>query len=200
MQKIQTACLDCGIIIDVSDFDRLQQYSCPRCHSVFYRPGESFDLVLVMAITAFLFFIPAIFLPIMTLEIMDKTHSVTLLEAVLFFISDGYFIIAVIASAAGVFVPLLLLGLIMMMIIPVKMGYSAQRVRAFFRLYEHLHGWAMAEVYLISIFVAIVKLSGMAKLKLDFGLFSFFFFLITFYITITWFNSEDLWTENDMED
>ena len=195
-----TACKDCGIIIDVKDFDETHQYACPRCHTVFYRPGESFDLVMVMAITSSLFFIPALFLPIMTLEIMGQSHSVTLIQAVWFFVTDGYIIIALIAAAAGVVIPLTLLGLIVMMTLPVMLGYSPKSVRHLFRLYVHLSGWAMAEVYLVSIFVAIIKLGGMAELHLDFGLFSFFFFLITFYITIVWFNPDDIWNQNDLEE
>jgi len=191
-----TACKDCGVIIDIKSFDDALQYSCPRCHSVFYRPGESFDLVFVMAITSFFFFIPATFLPILTLNIMGQSHSVTLMEAVWFFVNDGYMIIAIIAAGSGIFIPLALLGLIIMMILPLKLGYTADKVKTFYRLYEHLTGWAMAEVYLISIFVAIIKLGGMAELSLDFGLYSFVFFLITFYITLTWFNPEDLWNKN----
>lgn len=196
----ETACKDCGVIIEIDNFDTSNQYACPRCHSVFYRPGESFDLVSVMAITAILFFIPAIFLPIMSLEIMGDSHSVTLMEAVWFFVTDGYIIIAIIAAASGVIIPLVLLGLIMMMILPIKLGYSPSEIQHFYRLYEHLSGWAMAEVYLISIFVAIIKLGGMAELELNFGLLSFAFFLIAFYITIIWFNPEDLWTQNELED
>jgi len=197
----ETSCKDCGLIISIEEFDMTHQYSCPRCHSVFYRPGESFDLVLVMALSAFLFFIPTLFLPIMTLTIMGQSHSVTLLEAVLFFFHDGYYVIAIIASSVGVFIPLLMLFLIMMLIIPAKVGRPISRLKSLFRYYEHLAPWSMAEVYLISIFVAIVKLAGMATLKLDAGLVLFVFFLLSYYVTVTWFNAEDLWNHYDeMED
>ena len=192
----QTACSDCGIVIEVDSFDDSQQYSCPRCHSVFYRPGESFDLILVMAITSFLFFIPTTFLPIMTIEIMGQHHSVTLIEAVWYFAQDGYMIIAIIAAGAGIGVPLTLLVLIIMMIIPLKFGASSSNIRHFYRYYEHLSPWAMAEVYLIGMFVSIVKLSGMAKLDLDYGLYSFGFFIMAFFITLIWFNPDDIWKQN----
>ncbi|RLA79009.1 MAG: hypothetical protein DRG78_13810 [Epsilonproteobacteria bacterium] len=193
-----TACKDCGIVIDVDSFDSTQQYSCPRCHSVFYRPGESFDLILVMAITSFLFFIPTTFLPIMTIEIMGQHHSVTLLEAVWYFAKDGYMIIAIIAAGAGIVIPLTLLVLIMMIIFPLKFGASSQSIRALYRYYEHLTPWAMAEVYLIGMFVSIVKLGGMAGLHIDYGLYSFGFFIMAFFITVIWFNPDDIWNQNEI--
>lgn len=199
MTKTQTACQDCGIIIDIKNFKSTQQYSCPRCHSILYRPGESYDLVLTMAVTTLFFFIPTLFLPLMELKIMDLTRSVTLFEAVWFFVNDGYIAIALVAVASGIIIPLTLLALIIMMIIPIRLGYKTNRVKVYFRIYEYISNWAMAEVYLMSIFVAIIKLGGMAELKLDFGLYLFTFFLITFYITVTWFNSDDLWRKNVVE-
>lgn len=193
-----TACKDCGIIITVQNLDNTSQYSCPRCHSVIYRSGESFGLVLSMSISALLFFVPAIFLPIMSLEILGQIKSVTLLEAVWFFVNDGYIIIAIIAAASGIVIPLLLLVLIVMLIFSLKAGYKPKEIIYFYRAYSHLSGWAMAEVYLVSIFVAIVKLSGMALLILDFGLLSFVFFIVTFYIAITWFNPNDIWNNNEI--
>mgnify|MGYP002713083274 CR=1 FL=1 len=191
-----TACKDCGIIIEIDEFDDKHQYSCPRCKTVFYRPGESFTLVSVMAISSLLFFIPVTFLPIMSLEILDQTHSITILEAVWFFIDDGYIVITIIAAASGVIIPVILLTLILTMTLTLKLGSTPDSFKNFYRLYMHLSSWAMAEVYLISIFVAIVKLSGMAELTIDFGLLSFFFFIVTFYITIMWFNPNDLWKSN----
>jgi len=192
----KTACRDCGLLIDIVKFDNSLEYSCPRCHSVFYRPGLSFELVLVMAISSLFFFIPAIFLPIMSITIMDQVHSVTLIEAVLFFANDGYLPIAIVAAGSGVIIPLILLILIIFMITAILLGKSPNLLRSFYRWYEYLSVWAMAEVYLISIFVAIIKLSGMAELHLDFGLFSFIFFIITFYVSIIWFNPNDLWKKN----
>ena len=150
-----------------------------------------------MALSSFLFFIPAVFMPILTMDILGQQHSVTLIQAVTYFFYDGYYLIAVIASAVGVFIPLLMLLMIVYLILPVKMGRPISSMKNVFRYYCHLAPWSMAEVYLISIFVAIVKLSGMATLKLDFGLFSFVLFLLSYYITVTWFNIEDMWNQYD---
>jgi len=189
----QTACKGCSMIVNIESFNNNSRYLCSRCDSTLYNSGESFSLVLVMAITSFLFFIPAIFLPIMTLRILDQVHAVTLMQAVLFFVQEDYLIIAIIAAGSGVLIPLSILGLIMLIIIPLKLGKSASSVRHFFRWYKYLSEWSMAEVYFISIFVAIIKLGGMAELTLNYGLYAFGFFLMSFYITVTWFNPEDIW-------
>ncbi|MCM8532156.1 MAG: paraquat-inducible protein A [Lentisphaeraceae bacterium] len=195
----KTACIDCGTIIEIQDFDRTHQYNCPRCKSTFYRPGESLLLILVMAFTSLLFFIPATFLPIMTIEIMNQEHSATLIEAMLYLSVDGHTLIAAIAAGVGVFIPLGLLVIILLIVVPLQFGRSAESLRFLFRLYKHLTTWSMAEVYLIGIVVAIIKLQGMAGLHIDFGLISFVFFLLSFYVTTTWFNPIDLWNQHELE-
>ncbi len=195
--SIQTACPECGAVATISNCDRTQQYSCPRCDTILYRPGEPYSYVLSAAISAFILLIPALMMPIMTIHILGMDRSVTLLEAVWFFTQDGYLLVALIAVTAGLLIPVLLLGLIFFILGALWLGYTIRDVRLASRLYGALINWSMAEVYLISVFVAVVKLEGMATLDFNAGLFAFLFFLLTFYITIVWFNPQDLWWDHD---
>jgi paraquat-inducible protein A len=193
IKRVRTACQGCGAIIDIHHIDDEAEYACPRCESVFYRPGESFVKVLAMIFSSTLFLIPALFIPVMTIQIMGNAHSISLIEAVWFFAVDGYILIALITTFLGVILPLTLYVLMLMMIIPSMMGQPARLTSPFFRLFERFRHWSMAEVYLVSIFVGIIKLNDMADLQLNYGLVSFSCFLITFYIALNWFNPEDIW-------
>ena len=193
VKRVRTACQGCGAIIDIHHIDNDAEYACPRCKSVFYRPGESFAKILAMIIASTLFLLPALFIPEMTIEIMGSTHAVSLVEAVWFFAIDGYIVIALITTALGVILPLALYVLMLMMIVPSLLGQPARLSSLFFRLFERLRHWSMAEVYLVSIFVGIIKLNTMADLQLNYGLVAFSCFLITFYIALNWFNPEDIW-------
>jgi paraquat-inducible protein A len=199
MQKdvIQTACPECGAVATISDCDTAQQYSCPRCNSILYHPGEPHTYVFAAAIAALILLIPSLTMPIMTIHILGMEHSVTLFQAVWFFTMDGYLLVALIAMSAGLLIPILILGLIFFILGALKLGYTIHDVRLASRLYGKLKSWSMAEVYLISVFVAVVKLQGMATLDFNAGLFAFLFFLLTFYITIVWFNPQDLWWDHD---
>lgn len=195
--NIQTACPECGAVVHIDHCDTALQYSCSRCDSTLYHPGESYTYVLAAAISAFILLVPALMMPIMTIHILGIDRSVTLFEAVWFFTQDGYFLVALIAVAAGLLIPVLLLGLIFFILGALLLGYTIRDVRLASRLYGALKSWSMAEVYLISVFVAVVKLQGMATLDFNAGLFAFLFFLLTFYITIVWFNPQDLWWDHD---
>jgi uncharacterized paraquat-inducible protein A len=59
--------------------------------------------------------------------------------------------------------------------------------------------WGMAEVYLISIVVSMVKLHKMGTLHIGLGFYVFIFFFIAYYITIVWFNPDDIWIDDALD-
>lgn len=195
--RIETACHECGALAHIEHCDKGEEYACPRCNSTLYHPGESPLYILSAAFSALIFLIPTLIFPIMTIHILGMSQSVTLIQAVWFFTEDGYPLVAVIAMAVGLFIPILMLGLILFILGALHLGYRVQEIHLPIRVYSTLRSWSMAEVYLLSIFVAIVKLQGMATLDFELGLIAFVFFLITFYITTVWFNPQDLWWNND---
>ena len=158
--NIQTACPECGAVATISTVTVPSNTHVPRCDSILYHPGEPYSYVLAAAISAFILLIPALMMPIMTIHILGMDRSVTLLEAVWFFTQDGYLLVALIAVAAGLLIPVLLLGLIFFILGALLLGYTIRDVRLASRLYGTLKNWSMAEVYLISVFVAVVKLAG----------------------------------------
>ncbi len=188
-----TACEECGLIINQPDVDMEHEYYCPRCKALTYRSGQEFKYIIMMAISALIFFIPAITLPILTLNIAGISQNTTLIQAVWAFFGDGYASIAVLVLFTGIIVPLLMLLLILSILLPIHFHVPPKKIAPFFLMYEELSAWSMGEVYLISILVAIIKLQKMAELTIGVGLYLFSAFLITMFISIVWFNPHDIW-------
>ncbi|BDY12092.1 hypothetical protein HCR_04040 [Hydrogenimonas cancrithermarum] len=153
-----------------------------------------------MAFTTLLLAIPLTFLPILSLNIMGVESSATLVEVLWQLYQDGYTMIAIFTMLTAFAIPMGMMALLLMILVPLKMGYKPQRVALYYRIYETARRWGMVEVYLISIIVAIVKLHKMATLHVGFGLFIFVFFFITFYITTVWFNPDDIWDDDALAD
>ncbi len=97
-----TACKECGLIINQPNVDREHEFYCPRCKALTYRSGQEFKYIIMMAISALIFFIPAITLPILTLNIAGISQSTTLIQAVWAFFGDGYAFIALLVLCTGI--------------------------------------------------------------------------------------------------
>ncbi|WP_201352776.1 paraquat-inducible protein A [Hydrogenimonas urashimensis] len=175
------------------------QYRCPRCHALLYRRGQPFRYIIVMAVTTLALFVPLTFLPILDLDIMGLKAQSTLFEALWMVYKDGYYLIAFVSMMTGLLIPVIMMVLLLLMLVPLHFGYRPRGVALWFRLYEKMREWGMAEVYLIAVIVAIIKLLGMGTLHIGPGFVLFIFFFLTFYITTVWFNPEDIWYEDAMD-
>ena len=174
----------------------LSQYRCPCCDGLLHRRGQPFSDNIIMAVTSLLLFAPLTFLPVLSLNIMGMQSEATLFEALWQLYRDGYHIIAVLSLLTGLLLPPLMMVLLLIIVVPLRFGFRPQKVALYYRIYDHAREWGMAEVYLISIMVAIIKLSKMATLHVGLGLYMFVFFFITFYITTVWFNPDDIWDDD----
>lgn len=57
----------------------------------------------------------------------------------------------------------------------------------------------MAEVYMISIIVSIIKLQKMATLSIGLGFYFFLGFLIMMFLTMSLFNPYDVWNDDELQ-
>ncbi|MBN2895004.1 MAG: paraquat-inducible protein A [Campylobacterales bacterium] len=189
----QSACKECGVVLSYDKSDTYHHYYCPRCGALVYASGERFIRVIIMALSALIAFFPTLFMPILTLEMADQTVSTTLLGVVRQIFNEGNPAIGLMVGMTGMMIPLLMMTLLLLMLIPLHFRQRPLHLRALFQIYSSLRRWGMAEVYLISIPVSMIKLDTMGDLSIDPGFYLFFYFLICFYIAVLWFNPDDLW-------
>lgn len=192
------ACKDCGLILEKPYLDLEHQFNCPRCNAVIYRFGQNHTLIIMLAITTLILFFPSILLPIMTLEILDMKQTVSLVETVLVFTNDGYVLLSIFITFIGVLIPFIMLVLILLILIPLYKGEKPKKVSYFFRCYELLFEWQMAEVLMISVFIAIIKLQKMAQLYLEVGFYFFIVFLFFMFVTMVLFNPYEIWSQDEI--
>jgi paraquat-inducible protein A len=188
-------CKDCALVLNKPQVDYKHQFHCPRCNALIYKFGQDYQTVLLLAITSVILFFPAILLPILTLEVLDLKQTTTLVETLLIFFKSGYVAISIFITFIGIVVPFFMLLLILSILTPLKFGKNSKYVSKFLKFYEHLLEWQMAEVYMISIVVAIIKLQKMATLHIGLGFYFFFGFLIMMFLTMSLFNPQDIWNE-----
>ena len=190
----ETACHECSILVNLEPIVFGYEHHCPRCNALLYRPGNQFKYIIIMALSALIAFVPTVFLPVLTLDIAGELRSITLLDAVSSFFRGGeHIFLGMVALFTSLVIPLTILLLLLMILIPLHLGYSPKDIRLFYRMYDTIKEWGMAEVYMLSIVVSTIKLAKMGELEVGNGFFAFLLFLACFYITLIWFNPDDIW-------
>lgn len=141
---------------------------CPRCHTALaLRKKDSIQRTIALLITAFLLYIPANILPIMTTTLLGSGSSDTILSGVAVFWSHGDYPIALIIFIASIVIPLaklFSLSWLCFSVVSKRQLRPIQRTRLF-RMTEFIGRWSMVDVFVVAILVALVQLGNVMTIQ-----------------------------------
>jgi len=168
------ACPDCDLLLEHKHIEPGQKACCPRCGHVLHAPKRnSVDKTLALALAGLIFFIPANFMPIMTLDTMGLKQAGSVLDGIQGIYDNGYFFVSLMVALTSLVFPLVKLSLLFYVSLHLKLKRYPHDLPLFMRWYNHLDEWGMLEVYMVGILVTIIKLHHIAHIHYDFGLICF---------------------------
>jgi paraquat-inducible protein A len=162
------ACPTCDMLhreLDVPPGGRLR---CRRCRTVLMtNRANAVDRALAGSFASVILMLAALFFPFLELSIAGLHRKASLLDAALAFSSGIVVPLSAATALLIVVIPLVRAGALTYTLLPLRFGRPPARgwQRAF-RTAAHLRPWAMAEVFLIGVVVALVKIGGMAQVDL----------------------------------
>ena len=138
-------------------------HQCPRCGEALHlRKSNSLQRTLALLVTASILYIPANFLPIMITDQFGNATESTILGGVVLLIDMGSVPIAAIIFIASVMVPLGKMMALFYLCWSVGRGRpnSPRQRTVMYRATELIGKWSMVDVFVVSILVALVHLTG----------------------------------------
>ena len=161
-------CPDCGLIKSLPELTARGALCCPRCDAVLERnSGRSLDGALACALATLLLLVPANFLPLLQVEILDATNRSVIASGVWGIWQQHWPLVAGVVGLEIVLLPFLRFGLLTAVLLAVRLGKRSAWIGPAFRWSEHLDQWAMTDVFL---FGGIVGYSRVAPfLPIQFG-------------------------------
>lgn len=142
--------------------------SCLRCHAVLQtsRP-RAMAQVLALALTAFILMLAAISFPFLDLDAGGSQNATSVLNAITAFNSGLALPLAIAVAFFIIILPLTRLAAIIYALAPLVQGRPAGLfARQAFGLAETLRPWAMAEIFMVGVTVALVKVAGLATVTI----------------------------------
>ena len=123
--------------------------------------------IVMLSATGLILMIAAVFFPFLELSTHGLGRKSSVFDAILAF-SDGLMLPLSFAVAALIVVlPITRLIALIYVFAPMALGWApARRARAVFRMAEVIRPWAMAEIFIIGVAVALVKVAGLATVTL----------------------------------
>jgi paraquat-inducible protein A len=162
------ACPTCDLLHRARPVPLGGRLRCRRCHTVLMtnRRG-AIDRTLAAAFGSVILMVSALTFPFLELSVAGLHRKASLLDAALAFTSGPVIPLSAATALLIIVIPLVRACALGWTLLPLRLGRPPARgFSGAFRLASHLRPWAMAEVFLIGVVVALVKIGGMASVSL----------------------------------
>ncbi len=189
MHKIP--CKYCGTKLRIRKFTAGFEYTCPKCNGVVYRSGASSASVVIMSLSTLAIFFWMITSDFLSVTLID-TKSRSILDSISILYQHDYPLSSAILLLTIIIIPIAMIFLINFIIFGRKIGVSHTILYKSIKLYDAIKDWNMAEVYLIGIFISMIKLQELTTMKINLIFWVNIIYIIMFYLSIMWFNPHDI--------
>lgn len=169
-------CPTCGLTLQVDAPPRGERAECPRCASTVARgPHGSLQLTAALAVAALILYVPANVYPILRMHFYGAYTESTVWDGVVSLAQTGQYFVALIVLLASIVIPVFKLIALLYLVVSVRFGLG-RRLRGrtrIYRLVDVVGPWAMLDVFLLAVLVALVKLGQIATILPGPGLIAF---------------------------
>lgn len=191
-------CLGCDAQVGVSILE--EDSSCPRCGSVVHhRKPYSIQKTTAFTLAAAILYIPANLLPIMTYSTLGEVETDTIFSGVVALIAAELYGVAAIIFIASIGVPILKLVILIYLLLAVQYRVKiGARHRAFlYRVTEIIGRWSMVDVFVVTIFVAIVQFGFVYTVEAEGAIIAFGAVVVFTMIAAETFDPRLIWDARD---
>ncbi len=198
-----SVCPGCDLLLSKIQPTAHHTVVCPRCGYRLHRTKKnSIQTTLALAVTGLLLYLPANFYPLLTFDVMGTDATSSVFASTLSMFDQGQNLVGFIVVLTGFIFPLMTLSLLFWVSFGLLLGWKAGWIANFLRWYQHLTEWAMTDVYMIGIFITIIKMGHMAKIEYNIGFFCFLGLVMTTIAAQTAVDSNLFWKliEGDRDD
>lgn len=161
------ACPSCDALYRAVAPESGERATCGRCHHVLIAPITGAVLrIVALALTVLILLISALFLPFLKVEAAGLSNSSSVIQAALSFSRAHMVFLSMITLGFIIFIPLARAMLLVYVLAPLLFHRPPlPGARRAFRWTEEMRPWSMAEIFVIGVGVALVKVADMAHVQ-----------------------------------
>ena len=191
------ACETCGLVQRVEPLAKGSAAECFRCGAFLgvRRSPASLHISAALSLAALVLYVPANIFPIMKMYMYGAYSESTVWDGVVLLLGHDQWGVAVIVFMASMVIPLVKLAGLFSLVVTARMGWG-RRLRSRTSLYKFIDAigpWAMLDVFLLAVLVALVKLNTMAKVIPGPGLAAFTAMVVLTMLASAAFDPKQIW-------
>lgn len=188
------ACHQCDSLLPVPLLSEGQKALCGCCGAtLFSKKKDAINRTIAIALAGLLLFFPAIFLPIIGIGAAGLYNDASLLDCITLLINGRNYIIAFAVFMFTIAIPTVRLLTALYISLCIKYNRLKPSLLVFFRSYHVLDTWTMIHVFFMGVVVSMYKLSSLADMSIDGGLFSLVLLLLCSTLVSVTMDQHSIW-------
>ena len=188
------ACHECDLLQKRALLHAGEVAQCRRCGVDLYRnQPNSIDRALAYTVAALVLFLIANAYPIVGLEISGNVQRASLYDTLHALWSEGREEVALLVGFTTMLSPAIETVLMLYLLIPLRLNRMAQGTIPVLRFLSTVSPWSMMEVFLLGIFVALVKLEHLAHIETGTAMWAFAGLIPVLIAAGRAFNPDEIW-------
>jgi paraquat-inducible protein A len=194
------ACNTCGLVQRAGELPPGAAAECCRCGSVIgARKAGSLERTAAFALAALIFYVPANIYPILRMHRYGAYSESTVWDGCVSLFRNDEWLVAAIVFLASIVIPLLkLLGLFFLVVTTkIKSTRWRQERTRIYKFIEAIGPWAMLDVFLLAVLVALVRLEQLATVLPGPGLLAFTAVVVLNILASASFDPQLIWKDPD---
>jgi paraquat-inducible protein A len=189
-----TACPDCDLLQTLPDLAPGSRACCARCgHVMVVRAADPITRPLALSVAAAILLVVANTMPMMSMSVVGRHASTTILGGCLKMWEMGQPITAVLVGFCALVAPALFVLFLLIVLLAARRPPAPPWVGELLRWSESLQPWAMVEVMMLGVLVALVKIAELATVDPGLGMFAIFGLMILFPSIVAGFDADAIW-------
>jgi paraquat-inducible protein A len=195
------ACTVCDTLHSVRPIPEGGRLVCRRCHNVLLRsPGSNLDRILGGAFATVVLVISALFFPFLQLSAKGLKSNASLFDTVRAYDQGITAPLSVALVMLIVVLPVVRATALAYALLPLRLGRRLlPGTREAFHLACELRPWSMAEVFMVGVVVALVKIGGMATVSFGIGFWEMLLIVLIVILEGTSMCEKTLWRMIDLK-
>jgi paraquat-inducible protein A len=176
VQSDVLSCSTCGLLQRVDSLPSGRVAECARCGSRLSEgPRGSLALTAALALAALILYVPANVYPIMRMHFHGAYSENTVWDGVVALADHDQWFVAIVVFLASIVIPVMKLTGLLYLVITIRFSIG-RRLRDRTRIYRFIDvigPWAMLDVFLLAVLVALVQMGTVATVLPGPGLVAF---------------------------
>lgn len=162
------ACVSCDALYTLPELPNGARARCIRCHALIAAPKlRAMTQIVMLAATSVILMVAGVFFPFLELTAAGLTRRSSVFDVVLVFATGPFVGLAVAVAGLIIILPLSRLLALIYVLGPMAFGHTpAKHASTAFGWADRMKPWSMAEIFIVGVAVALIKVAGLATLSI----------------------------------